>query len=577
MSVSQVPESFEFADYLGVLRRRWLVVVVFTCLGLAAAGAYVAIAHKEYTATASVNVTATGSAGSQNGAVAGGRTSSAVNLDTEAQIVQSSTVAAMAARAIHATVTPTALAARVSVAVPPNSSVLQISCRAATPPKAAACANAFAAAYLQNRSASAAAATKAQLGIVRGQINSLQRRVAQLNSQINVLPLNSPQRNAAQAQLQTATSQLRVLAGQDASLSAQSGASSGGSILTKATPPASPSKPKKLIAFPGGLLAGLLAGLVVAFGLDRRNRRISSSRDADRLGLPLLLSLGPKDFGQGPLVPARSPAGLEFTDLARVTGASLGDGNHLLLVAGASPGASSSVVSVNLAATLARTRAGVIFVCAAGSAAPELLGLDRVPTLDSLGVADLATGKSRLDQLAVQLAGSTGLRVLILDAELSELQHEHVQDLAGLLRASAEYVVIEAPPRQVGADTFALAEFSDAAVLTVEIGTTTRPDVDDCARRLTRLRIRILGLAAVPRLALRGAQRRPTAGRLSIMADVGQPESRPTVSGEPVTAASDHAWAEPAGAEPATTERNGDEPALSAPARTEITDRPRGN
>ena len=89
--------------------------------------------------------------------------------------------------------------------------------------------------------------------------------------------------------------------------------------------------------------------------------------------------------------------------------------------------------------------------------------------------------------------------MLILDAELSELPHEHVQDLAGLLRASAEYVVIEAPPRQVDADTFALAEFSDAAVLTVEIGTTTRPDVDDCARRLSRLRVRILGLAAVPR------------------------------------------------------------------------------
>ena len=172
--------------------------------------------------------------------------------------------------------------------------MLQISCQAATPAKAAACANAFAAAYLQNRSASAAAATKAQLDTVRGQINSLQRRVAQLNSQISVLPLNSPQRNAGQAQLQTATSQLRVLAGQDASLGAQSGASSGGSILTKATPPAKPSKPKKQIAFPGGLLAGLLAGLVVAFGLDRRNRRISSSRDADRLGLPLLLSLTPK-------------------------------------------------------------------------------------------------------------------------------------------------------------------------------------------------------------------------------------------------------------------------------------------
>jgi capsular polysaccharide biosynthesis protein len=572
VSVSQVPDSFEFADYLGVLRRRWLVVALFTCLGLAAAGAYVAVAHKAYTATASVNVTATGSAGNQNGAVAGGRTSSLVNLDTEAQIVQSSAVAASAARALHATDTPAAVAARVSVAVPANSSVLEISCQAATPQKAAACANAFATAYLQNRTASAAAATKAQLRTVRDQLNSLQRRVAQLTTQISVLPLNSPQRAAAQAQLQTASSQLRVLASQAAALSAQSGGSSGGSILTKASPPASPSKPKKLIAFPGGLLAGLLAGLIVAFALDRRKRRISSSRDADRLGLPVLLSLTRNEFSQGPLVPARSPAGLEFTELARVTGASLGDGNHLLLVAGASPGTSASVVSVNLAATLARTRSGVIFVCAAASAAPELLGLDRAPALDSLGVADLAMGKSRLDQLAVQLAGSAGLRVLILDAELSELRHEHVRELAGLLRASAEYVVIDAPPRQVGADTFALAEFSDAALLTVEIGTTTGPDVDDCVRRLTRLRVRILGSAAVPRAPLRAARRSGDGARLPIGAGVGQPSIRPAASGEPAAAASDHARPGPA-----TAARNRDDPALSAQSRTQVTDRSHGN
>ena len=101
MTASQEADSLEFADYLGVLRRRWLIVLVLACVGIVAAGVYIAQSPKAYTATATVNVTATGIAQNQGGAVAGGRTSSAVNLDTEVQIVKSSTVAAIAARNLH--------------------------------------------------------------------------------------------------------------------------------------------------------------------------------------------------------------------------------------------------------------------------------------------------------------------------------------------------------------------------------------------------------------------------------------------------------------------------------------------
>ncbi len=149
MSMPQEADSFEFAGYLSVLRRRWWVVLVLACAGIVVAGAYIAVSPKGYTASATVNVTATGISQNQGGgAVAGGRTNSAVNLDTEVQIVQSSSVAAIAARELHSSLTPAALAKNISVAVPANSSVLQISCTARSAQQSADCANAFATAYL---------------------------------------------------------------------------------------------------------------------------------------------------------------------------------------------------------------------------------------------------------------------------------------------------------------------------------------------------------------------------------------------------------------------------------------------
>ena len=269
MGMPQEAESFEFAGYLGVLRRRWWVVLVLACVGIVAAGAYIAKSPKAYTATATVNVTATGINQSQGGAVAGGRTSNAVNLDTESQIVKSSTVGAIAARNLHSALTPTVLLGNVSVAVPANSSILQISCQAKSPQQAVACANAFAAAYLQNRSATAAATTNSQLKTVRNQLSDLEKSTTRLTLQIRSLPVNSPQRASAQSQLQSDSGQLRSLANQAASLSAQAAASSGGSIISKATPPSTPSSPKKKIILPSGLLAGLLIGLIIAFAWDK--------------------------------------------------------------------------------------------------------------------------------------------------------------------------------------------------------------------------------------------------------------------------------------------------------------------
>lgn len=567
MTVPREPDSFEFADYFGVLRRRWWIVVLLACAGVVAGAAYLKVAHKAYTATATVNVTSTGASQSQSGAVAGGRTTGVVNLDTEAQIVQSTTVAAIVAHTLHSSLAPAALAANVSVAVPANSSVLQISCTARSAQNAALCANAFAAGYLQNRSASAASAINAQLNAIRTQQNTLEKQAAQLTTQVNTLPTNSSQRGSAQTQLQTVNGELTNLANQEASLTAA--VSSGGTVITAATPPAKPSRPKLLLVLPSALLAGLLIGLIAAFAIDRRAKRISSVRGLDRFGFPVLLSLSTKDLRRGPMVSARSAAGLQFAELAHVTAAALGGDNHLLLVAGTSAGHGCGVVAANLAATLARTRSEVILVCPGDQRTLEFLGLAGAPQLDLAAADGLAAGTVSLAQVALQPAGFPGLTVLVLGSGLCELRYEHARQLALGLHGSARYVIIEAPASAAGADSLALAEFCDAALVTVEMSRTKRPELEKRTGLLDRLGIRILGMAAVPRLRL--AHRRSRAPMVA-----KHPQGLDSPRPEAAAAAPDGAGSQKAGQPAAKSAANqGEDPALvlSAQARAETADK----
>ena len=154
MSSSQQPAPWETVDYTGVLRRRWPIAVAGALIGAVAALAYTTVAPKTYIATAAVYPRTTG-ANVGNG-LQGNRTNNAlVNLDTEAQLITSGTVAGLAGNIMHSPLTDSQLASEITVTVPPNSQVLNITCTASTAAGAATCANDFAAAYLQNRRTSA--------------------------------------------------------------------------------------------------------------------------------------------------------------------------------------------------------------------------------------------------------------------------------------------------------------------------------------------------------------------------------------------------------------------------------------
>ncbi len=425
MAVSPRSDSFEVTDYLAVLRRRWWIVFGLVCLGTLAAAAYVAVTPKSYTATTGVYVTA--NAANVNN-VAGSRTATGptVNMDNEAQVVKSITVAAKAASDLHSRRSADQLAGQVSVAVPANTSLLNISCTAPSATGSAACAQAFARAYLAVRQGNALD----KIANVRTQLESrskpLQAQAIKLKNKVKTLPANSTELATTKAELQDTVSKLDVLRKGLSTLGASVNTNAG-NIITPALVPQTPSNPRPLLYVPSGLLVGLLLGLVLASAVDRRDDRIHSAADVERfLDMPVLFSLPLKRLSlQTSIVSPRSRAGRAFTDLAQAVAAGLGDGNHVILVAGTSAGEGGSVIAANLAATLARTRSDVILVCAdlRDSVTPQLLGVG-----DGRGLAEVLAGHATISEVARRPAEVVRLRVITpgvdTSAALNHLQHD---------------------------------------------------------------------------------------------------------------------------------------------------------
>jgi capsular polysaccharide biosynthesis protein len=507
---TQRPDSFDVSDQTGVLRRRWLIIVGCTAIGLVGALGYIFVAPKTYTAVAAVQVNPTGA--DQGNTLANSRTSGTVNLDTEAQIVTSGAVAGIAAKTLKSPLTPYQLSKQVAVAVPPNSEVLNISCGASTKIAAAACANAFAAAYLQNRSASAAADLNGQVKALDNNVSSLEKTISGLNAKIGKLPKGSPARAGYASTVFSDKSQVHAFINHIDQLKSQAADVNGGKIITPATPPGKPSSPKKTLILPSGLVAGLLIGLIAAFIWDRRDKTIHRPQDVERmLDLPVLLDLAGSSYGkQVSLASPRSGIGRAFTELGHDVTAALGEGNHVLLVAGASPGPAGSVVAASLAATLARTHPDVVLVCAdlSGSVGPKMVGVE-----DGLGLAEVMAGEASVRDVVRGPSAVPGLWVITPGSDASGqgyyVQYDTAKALIGQLRRDVRYVIIEATGAEDGADTFAFAEFSDAALVVVEVARTHRDEAAECARRLERMRTPVIGVAALPAIGRRVAVRPP--------------------------------------------------------------------
>jgi len=507
MNSGTAQDYFELSDYTGVLRRRWRRIAVAGCAGLALAAAYVVLGPKTYTATALVQVNAL----PNNANAVGGRTGGPVNMDNEAQSVRSLGVAQVVKSHLRSPESAAGIAQNIHVTVPPNSTFLQISCGAPTAIEAAKCANAAGKAYLYNRRVNI-------MNLLGTGINALQAEAKRLRGKIQqfkilLLTARHHQRNQVSGSPTQISDELQLNAAQSAITSVQAHINAAkplytsvsvkngtivGLIASPATVPASPSSPRKLLFLPSGLIAGLVFGLAWAFVSERRNKRVHSVRDVERLGnLPTLLSLVDKPRSSVSGVESlRSPAGRAFSELARYVDASLGEGSHVIAVAATSPGHNGSVAAVNLAAALARICDRTILICADmhGTKAPELLGAPR-----GRGLSEVLTGAARVSEVANPAGDQPRLRIIApgLDASraLLAMQQAKLKRLISDSLDDARYVVIEVQSLGENSDSLGFAQFAEAAIVAVEVERSRPSDIADCFLRLSRLGTAVLGTA----------------------------------------------------------------------------------
>jgi len=511
MNQQAAPDYFELADYTGVLRRRWKSIAVVALVGLVLAGAYVTLAHKKYTATVQVLVSALPDVAN----AVGGRTGGAVNMDNEGQQVRSAAVAAILRQKLPSLrkLSLTAISQDLRVSVPPNTTVLQISCVADSAATAEQCANAAGKAYLYNRRVS-------NMNLIGGGINALEAEENQLSSRISAykttlyltrhkkgVPPSSPFLETESLKLAAVKSELasvRAHVNQAAPLYYSLSKPDGtivGNVTFPATLPTAPSSPRKLLYLPSGLMLGLVVGIGLAFANERTDKRVHSKRDVERFSsLPTVLSLGgkPPRGGQGLESPRTAP-GRAYNELAQVTSTALGESGHVIAVAATSPGTSASVVAANLAAALARTTDRAVLICGDvhGTRAPELL---RVPR--GRGLSEVLTGTANVTEVLSTVAEQPGLEVLTpgLDAArvAAIMRPGPIGRVISDLLGDARYVVIEVQSVGDNSDTFGLANYAEAAIIAVESGRSRPRDISDCTMRIERLGASVLGTAIVP-------------------------------------------------------------------------------
>jgi Mrp family chromosome partitioning ATPase/capsular polysaccharide biosynthesis protein len=532
---ARAPDSVQVADYGAMLRRRWWVLALGAVVGLLLAVEVLVLSTKTYTSTASVLVQPTGV---DNSNVTGGRTGGDINLDTEAQLLTSADVATRARTMLKVPDEPRDLAANVSVAVPPNTSILNVSYNAPTPEDAQRSAQAFAQAYLDNRDATATAKLKAEAKVLQDQIDAATKDLTVTAGKIAALPESSPDRAIAVANQQVLVNTISQL---NRDLSPLVGVDIiPGRIITSPKLPVTPTDPNPKIYLPSGLLLGLLVGLGVAALLQRVDKRVHNAADLRRAaGVPVLTSVPINRLSSiaAGISVHSSPAGQAFRRLRNLLVSKYPGSGQIVLVAGVAKGVSGSLVAANLASTLARAGSDTILVCAdlrSRSSLP-LVGLD-----DDRGLAEVLIGSTELAKVRRSVPGLPRLQVVgpgMVDAE-EWVQSEALVDLLQQLQQErSAFVVVEAPPTSVSADAQGLAALADVVILAVEARHTLRRDVTDAIDEFDRVGAEVLGsvLVAFTHRVIRQARRQstapaavePTRARPTAAPDLGADQTMP--------------------------------------------------
>jgi Mrp family chromosome partitioning ATPase len=521
------PASSDLSQYGALLRRRWWVVVALAVIGLAVGAALLETRPKVYTSSAQILVKDASSGDPAQ------QSAKKINLDTEVAIMKSQQVAVRAQALLRSGESPTKLPRHIEVTAIPNSSVLAVSYNASSPGAAQQGAHQYAQAYLDNRVEQVRAGNARQIAGYRTQINNLDKQQKALIQEMLGPSSTAQLRQRQKAEVTRIQIQMEKFGERVIELDGAIG--DPGAIISDSRP-GQQTAPIMPLYLGSGLMIGLLFGVLAALWRDRADRRIRRAEDIERLlSLPVLLNVPVKGRHSMGLLPARSQGGQAFHELAHSLNAILGHGNHVILVAGVTPGWGAGAICANLAAALARTDDDVVLICAnlPSPYSARLLNLNEGPGLSEIlvhgtSVSDVVQAPRELPRMRVITPGHDE------DLAWERLQTQSMDRLIQGLRRHATHVIIEAPPTSTSADAQALAEIADASIIVVEVPRAEREHVGEGMRQLDRMGTAVLGAVVLPvqpgtapaAAPSRASSRPPSRRADTRRADAARPDAR---------------------------------------------------
>lgn len=261
-----VVEESSFREYAQVLwRRRWTVIVV-TLAGIVLALLYSGLSTKVYNGKATLLLTPPLPTAALQ-ARSGSYTPSIVDVPTSIQVMESTAVSQLAEKTLGRAVPP------VTVTQVGTTDVVQVVVGASDPSFAAKAANAYANAYLtlQRQQIQASLSTAQQQ--LNQHLASVQSAISQVSSEItqgNAAAVQG-ELSAVQASLESEQSTLQdEIASYQSFVTDQS--LEAGQLITPATPPGAPAKPRTSENTVFGFLIGLILGIALAMVMEAFSR-----------------------------------------------------------------------------------------------------------------------------------------------------------------------------------------------------------------------------------------------------------------------------------------------------------------
>jgi hypothetical protein len=273
--------------------RFWLSItlaVLFVVLG-GLGGFYVYRGlPSEYRASSTVLVLPTASG--LDSSVAGSRSSTEIQIETEAQLLQSSLVASDASNQLKNALSTKDLLKNATVTVPPNSQVLVVTLLADTPAKARDGSMALAQAYLARRAATAKEEVAGVVQSLQSQLDDLSKRLEKTSASLAATDKTTDQAKRALLDAQKA-----LLVGQLSDVNSRLVAlkvppAAGGLVVTKAALPDRPASPNLPLTVGAGLIIGVLAASGLLLGLSQlRDKRRTVANQSPTTRVPVLATL----------------------------------------------------------------------------------------------------------------------------------------------------------------------------------------------------------------------------------------------------------------------------------------------